>query len=233
MAQRVGPKPRKKTGQRVGPRRVGAQNFALSFPSLAAISLFLISLCVFFVGFLVVFGSAGAVKCARLEFSGCRVKPGRPRSRRGSHHNPRAQTCTIEGPGLHKNHQNSTRRCTVSDKNRAKLVAGDGKKKAKFWAVLRRGVPPEGGPGEGCPAQRGPNHHQHEPQPQQQRTTRNNKHTPTPTNTPTQQHRHNNNNNSTIWRGSVLTGEEPPPHSGELNALTQAGGPTQSQLSRH
>ena len=44
-------------------------------------------------------------------------------------------------------------------------------------------------------------------------------------------HKNNNNNNNTIWRGSVLTGEEPPPHSGELkHALTQAGGP--SQLSR-
>ena len=43
----------------------------------------------------------------------------------------------------------------------------------------------------------------------------------------------NNNNNNTIWGGSVLTGEEPPPHSGELkHALLQAGGPTQSQLSR-
>ena len=42
-----------------------------------------------------------------------------------------------------------------------------------------------------------------------------------------------NNNNNTIWRGSVLTGEEPPLHSGELNHThTQAGGPTQSQLSR-
>ena len=40
-----------------------------------------------------------------------------------------------------------------------------------------------------------------------------------------------NNNNNTIWRGSVLTGEEPPPHFGELkHALLQAGGPTQSQL---
>ena len=29
-------------------------------------------------GILVVFGSAGALKCARLEFSGCRVKPRRP-----------------------------------------------------------------------------------------------------------------------------------------------------------
>ena len=42
-----------------------------------------------------------------------------------------------------------------------------------------------------------------------------------------------NNNNNTIWGGSVLTGEEPPPHSGKLNhALSQAGGPTQSPLSR-
>ena len=43
----------------------------------------------------------------------------------------------------------------------------------------------------------------------------------------------NSNNNNTIWGGSVFTGEEPPPHSGELkHALSQAGGPTQSQLSR-
>ena len=43
----------------------------------------------------------------------------------------------------------------------------------------------------------------------------------------------NNNNNNTIWGGSVLTGEEPPNHSGELkHALSQAGSPTQSQLSR-
>ena len=53
-----------------------------------------------------------------------------------------------------------------------------------------------------------------------------------------QQQQQNNNNNNTnnnnnIWGGSVLAGEAPPPHSGELNhALSQAGGPTQSQLSR-
>ena len=36
-----------------------------------------------------------------------------------------------------------------------------------------------------------------------------------------------------FWGGSVLTGEEPRRHSGELNhALSPAGGPTQSQLSR-
>ena len=50
-------------------------------------------------------------------------------------------------------------------------------------------------------------------------------------------HNHNNNNcnnnNNTIWGDSVLTGEEPPPHSGELqHALPRAGDPTQSQLSR-
>ena len=46
---------------------------------------------------------------------------------------------------------------------------------------------------------------------------------------------HNNNNNNNIQSGEApfLTGEEPPPHSGELkHALSQAGGPTQSQLSR-
>ena len=42
-----------------------------------------------------------------------------------------------------------------------------------------------------------------------------------------------NNNNNTIWGGSVSSGEEPPRYSGELkHALSQAGGPTQSQLSR-
>ena len=55
-----------------------------------------------------------------------------------------------------------------------------------------------------------------------QHTTHNTQHTTTTTT------QHN-----TIWGGSVLTGEEPPPHSGELNhALTQAGVPTQFQLSR-
>ena len=53
------------------------------------------------------------------------------------------------------------------------------------------------------------------------------------TNTSRLRARVQNNNNDTIWRGSVLTGEEPPPHSGALNhALSHVGGPTQSQLSR-
>ena len=53
------------------------------------------------------------------------------------------------------------------------------------------------------------------------------------TNTNTSTNTNNNNNNNTMWRGFVLIGEEPPPHSGELNhALSQVGRPTQSQLSR-
>ena len=68
------------------------------------------------------------------------------------------------------------------------------------------------------------------PQRPQQPTTTTTHHSTTAHNT--QQH-HTNNNKNTIWRGSVLTGEELPPHSGELShALTQVGGPTQSQLSR-
>ena len=58
------------------------------------------------------------------------------------HDNLRAQTCTFEGPGLHKNHQNSTGR-PPRERNRAKLVVGDGKKAE----IL--GCPAEGGPPEG------------------------------------------------------------------------------------
>ena len=41
-------------------------------------------------------------------------------------------------------------------------------------------------------------------------------------------------NSNPNWRGSVSTGEEPPRHSWELmnHALSQVGGPTQTQLSR-
>ena len=55
-----------------------AQHFALFFPSPATSFALFLSHCVSSRGFLVVFGSAGAVKCARLEFSGCGVKPRRP-----------------------------------------------------------------------------------------------------------------------------------------------------------
>ena len=50
-----------------------------------------------------------------------------------------AQTCTFEGPGLQKHHQNSTRR-PQRERERAKMEAREGEKKAKCWAVWRRGV---------------------------------------------------------------------------------------------
>ena len=75
---RVGLKPRKRP-RRVGPRRVGPQISHFFFPSPAPIFALFVSLWGSSRGFLVVFGSAGAVKCARLEFWGCRVKPRRPK----------------------------------------------------------------------------------------------------------------------------------------------------------
>ena len=75
--------------------------------------------------------------CARLEFSGCRVKPWR-----------------LWGPWGFKHHQNSTRRHPERHKKN-EIVAGEGKKRAKFGEVRRRG-PAEGGPAEGGLAQGGP-----------------------------------------------------------------------------
>ena len=52
----------------------------------------------------------------------------------------RAQTCTFQGPGLQTtHHQNATKRPQERER-RMKIVAGGGKKRAKFWAVRRRVV---------------------------------------------------------------------------------------------
>ena len=121
-----------------------------------------------------------------------------------SHHSPRAQTCTIKGPGLHKNHQNSTRRYTVSDKNRAK---GDGKKTRNFVRFSGGGSagrgPAEGGPGEGCPAQRGPNHTTNT------NYNHNNKEPQETTNTHQHQQIHPHNNTDTTTTTIVQSGEAP------------------------
>ena len=55
-----------------------------------------------------------------------------------SHNSPRAQTCTFEGPGLQKNHQNSTKG-PPREGRKKEIVAGEGKK-AKFCVVRRRAV---------------------------------------------------------------------------------------------
>ena len=86
-----------------------------------------------------VFGSAGAVKCARLEFCGCLVKPGGPKAAGASHDSPRAQTCTFEGHRLHKTPPKFHEK-TPRERQKERNGGGRGEKRAKFWAVRRREV---------------------------------------------------------------------------------------------
>ena len=74
-----GPNPEQIGSRRVGNRRVGSPKFrvfSLSHPHFPSFCLL--------VEFLVLFEASGALKCARLEFFGCCMKPRWPRSRRGS-----------------------------------------------------------------------------------------------------------------------------------------------------
>ena len=102
-----------------GARRVGPQHFAL-FSPLPALHSFLPLLGVF-CGMLVLF-EAGTLKSARLEFSGCRVKPRWPQSRWAREH--------------HKTPREDPHR---GRKKRFKTLAGEGKKRVKFRAVQPRG----------------------------------------------------------------------------------------------
>ena len=69
--EKVGP--RREEPRRVEPRRVGGPKFRFFFPLLPQFSFFFLSLGVLAWNFGGV-RSAGALKCARLEFSGCRVR---------------------------------------------------------------------------------------------------------------------------------------------------------------
>ena len=60
-------------------------------------------------------------------------------SRRGFTRQPEPKRVHFRPPALRKHHQNSTRRHPERDK-KSKHGAGRGKKRAKFWAVRRRGV---------------------------------------------------------------------------------------------
>ena len=87
-----------------------------------------------FRGILVVFLKAGTMKCARLG-------SGPP----GFHTTARElQTCTFEGPGASNTTKIPREDPQRKREERKKLVAGEGKKRAKFWAVRRRGGPAEG-----------------------------------------------------------------------------------------
>ena len=123
---------------------------------------------------------------------------------------PRAQTCTFEGPGLHKNHQNSTRRHTVRERKITKWWRERGKKRAKFWGVRRKVV-------QGSPNQQQPQQHI------QQHTTQN-------TQQNTQQHTTTNNTQQTKWAGQRWIGQNwigqsrPQPFSWILGGVWKRGG---------
>ena len=72
--------------------------------------------------FLVVFGSAGAVKCARLEVSGCCVKPRRPRARWSKLiTTPPTRTTATNNKQKHStNHNNKRQTTTRNNKHTAK-----------------------------------------------------------------------------------------------------------------
>ena len=74
-----GPKTEKLGQRRVGQRKVGGPIFRAFFHLPPPVSFFSSLPLGYCRGFLVVFGSAGDLKCACSEFSGCRVKPRRPR----------------------------------------------------------------------------------------------------------------------------------------------------------
>ena len=139
--------------RRVGLRRVGGPKFRALFPSPAPIFALFVSLWGSSRGFLVVFESAGALKCARLEFLGCRVKPRRVRSRLGFTPQPESPNVDIWGPRSPKTPPKFKKK-TPRENRKNENCGGRGKKKAKFWGVRRKGVQEravlgKGGPGEG------------------------------------------------------------------------------------
>ena len=102
-------------GREGGPKGGRGQNFALFFPSLAPIFALFLSLWGSSRGILVVFEAPGpsTVHVCALGF----------------------QTCTFEFPSLQKHHQREDHQ----REKRAKMEAGEEKKRAKFWEVRGRG----------------------------------------------------------------------------------------------
>ena len=89
----------------------------------------------------------GTLKCARLEFSGCHVKPRRPHQTGPpglAHDSPRTPNVHISGPRHFKHHQNSTKKNKREGEKNRKLWREREKKSAKFWAPTVRGPHPSG-----------------------------------------------------------------------------------------
>ena len=165
-----GPKPRKVGLPRVGPRGGpkkgwapnegwGAQNFALFFSLSRHNFLSFFSLLgVFSWNFGGFFCSAGALKCARLEFSGCRVRA--PAARSGgaagvSHDSPRTPNVHISGHLLFKTPPKFNEK-TPRETQKQRNGGGKGKKKSEILGGPAEGGPVEGGPAEGGPGKSKP-----------------------------------------------------------------------------
>ena len=115
-----------------GPKGGGGPKFRAFFHSPAPSYALFVSLWVSARGILVVFSKAGTIKRARLEFSGCRVKLRRPRSRQGFFTTAREpKSAHLKGPGLRKHHQNSTRRQPEREKKN-EMGEGEGKIERDF-----------------------------------------------------------------------------------------------------
>ena len=72
-----------------------------------------------------------------------------------AHDSPRTPNVHIRAPRRFKHHQNSTRRPPERHK-KSEMVAGEGKKRAKFWLPHPFGPPPFGPPPFGPPTLRAP-----------------------------------------------------------------------------
>ena len=145
----LGPNPEKVGPEGWGPEGWGPegwedQNFALFFSFSRRKFHSFFSLGVFSLNFGGVLKTK-TFKCARLEFSGCHVKPRWPGlvGPPGFHTTAREPKRTFLGPGLQKHHQNSTRRHPERHK-KSETVAGKGRKRAKLWAPPPFGAPPSG-----------------------------------------------------------------------------------------
>ena len=134
-----------------------------------------------------------------------------------------------ESPNVHisvhlrlKHHQNSTRRHPEREE-RMKIVAGEGKKRAKFWGGPAEGGPAEGGPAEGGVRRRGPQHTHHThtttttTQQQQQHSTQKHRNTET--------HKHTTNKQK-------QTTENTPPHQNQPQQHTKKKGLAKNGLAK-
>ena len=136
VGPRVGPR-------RVGPGRVGAQNFALFFPSHHSFSFFSPSLLVFFVEFFWCLKCRGAQMCTFGVLGLCETP--------GSHTTAQElQTCTLERPGT----SNTTKIQRKRPKERAKRMKNCGgreKKREILGPPPFRARPPFWAPPFGAP----------------------------------------------------------------------------------